>query len=230
MLLPSKIKMFMEEKGFSGKDLREILSDEEQKLVEPLMGNNNYAVYYANASRDQRLFYVGEITEEIEKEAIASAVKKGRIEAKALAEAAGLKLGKNEVHPKVSFDGLSSAAASQRHSRPSNGSRCNDIAREKRSGSHECRPKSSAPRGNREYGFRNRIAQTANLISMPQVILDGFVVKSIPSLRIGNMVRYTIDGNIIARNERGHGDRIHGTSWVGRHWFHGMDTSARVST
>jgi uncharacterized protein YggE len=93
LLLPSRVKMLMDEKGFSGKQFREVLSAEEEKLIEPLMGNNSY--YVQNTLMNyQRLFFVGEMSEDIEKAAIAAAAKKGRAEATLMAESAGLKLGK----------------------------------------------------------------------------------------------------------------------------------------
>ncbi len=93
ILLPSKLKMLIEEKGFSGKQLREVLSAEETKLIEPLMGNQ---AYYAQQNRlkDNRLFYVAEMTDEQERAAFVESVKKATAQANVLAQSAGLRLGK----------------------------------------------------------------------------------------------------------------------------------------
>lgn len=110
LLLPSKIKMLMDEKGFSGKQFREVLTADEQKLIEPLMGNQNYYVQ-PNMLRDQRLFYVAEMTEAIEKAALASATKKGTENARLLAESAGLRLGKlRSIQRTITMDAVTQQA------------------------------------------------------------------------------------------------------------------------
>ena len=93
ILLPSKLKMLIEEKGFSGKQLREVLSAEETKLIEPLIGNQ---VYYAQQNRlkDNRLFYVAEVTDEQERAAFVESVKKATEQANMLAQSAGMRVGK----------------------------------------------------------------------------------------------------------------------------------------
>ncbi len=92
-LLPSKLKLILEEKDFSGNQFREVLSKEEQKLVEPLMGTRNY-FGQATQTRSDDLLYVAEMTEQQEEAALKEAVKKAKSHARVLALAAGLQLGK----------------------------------------------------------------------------------------------------------------------------------------
>jgi len=91
-LLPSKIMMAIDEKDIVGKQSTEVLSDEEQKLIQPLLGNQmNY--YQPNQVGDQRLMFVAEMSEGQEQQALAEAVKSARAQASSLAQAAGLRLG-----------------------------------------------------------------------------------------------------------------------------------------
>ena len=94
ILLPSKIKTMYEKNDLSGTKLRVELAEDEQSLVDPLLGNSNFVSYPVQAAQNNRLFYVGELTDEQEKAAFADAIKKARKQAVLLAESSGLRLGK----------------------------------------------------------------------------------------------------------------------------------------
>jgi hypothetical protein len=94
ILLPSKVKRLYEQKDLAGKKFRVELTDVEQSLVEPLLGSTNYISYPAQASGNNRLFYVGEVSPEQEKAAFAEAVKKAKGQAELIAQGSGLRLGK----------------------------------------------------------------------------------------------------------------------------------------
>ncbi|MCY2984892.1 MAG: SIMPL domain-containing protein [Planctomycetota bacterium] len=94
ILLPSKVKRFYEQKDLTGKKLRVELTDVEQSLVEPLLSSTNYISYPVQASGNNRLYYVGEMSPEQEKAAYAEAVKKAKGQAELIALSSGLRLGK----------------------------------------------------------------------------------------------------------------------------------------
>ena len=94
ILLPSKVKRLYEQKDLTGKKRRIELTDVEQSLVEPLLGSTNYISYPAQASGNNRLYYVGEVSPEQEKNAFAEAVKKAKGQAELIAQGSGLRLGK----------------------------------------------------------------------------------------------------------------------------------------
>jgi hypothetical protein len=95
ILLPSKVKRLYEQKDLTGKKLRAELTEEEQSLVEPLLGNgSSYISYQVQSSPSNRLYYVGEFLPEQEKAAFAEAMKKARAKAELIAQSSGLRLGK----------------------------------------------------------------------------------------------------------------------------------------
>lgn len=94
ILLPSKVKRLYEQKDLAGKKFRVELTDVEQSLVEPLLSSPNYISYPAQASGNNRLFYVGELLPEQEEIAFAEAVKKAKGKAELIAQSSGLRLGK----------------------------------------------------------------------------------------------------------------------------------------
>ncbi len=94
-LLPSKVKRLYEQKDLTGKKLRAELTEEEQSLVEPLLGNgSSYISYQVQSSPSNQLYYVGELLPEQEKAAFAEAMKKARAQAELIAQSSGLRLGK----------------------------------------------------------------------------------------------------------------------------------------
>ena len=94
-LLPSKVKRLYEQKDLTGKKLRAELTEEEQSLIEPLLGNgSSYISYQVQSSPSNQLYYVGELLPEQEKAAFAEAMKKARAQADLIAQSSGLRLGK----------------------------------------------------------------------------------------------------------------------------------------
>ena len=56
ILLPSKVKRLYEQKDLAGKKFRVELTEDEQSLVEPLLGSANYISYPAQTSGNNRIF------------------------------------------------------------------------------------------------------------------------------------------------------------------------------
>lgn len=94
VLLPSKVKRLYEQKDLAGTKLRVELNEDEQSLVEPLLGSSSFVSYQVQSSPSNRLYYVGELLPEQEKAAFAEAMKKAKAQAELIAQASGIRLGK----------------------------------------------------------------------------------------------------------------------------------------
>jgi hypothetical protein len=100
------VKRLYEQKDLTGKKLRAELTEEEQSLVEPLLGNgSSYISYPVQSSPSNQLYHVGELSPEQEKAAFAEAMKKARAQAELLAQSSGLRLGKiRSIHTSTGSD------------------------------------------------------------------------------------------------------------------------------
>ncbi|MBM3963934.1 MAG: DUF541 domain-containing protein [Planctomycetes bacterium] len=94
VLLPSKVKRLYEQKDLTGKKFRVELTEDEQSLIEPLLGSSSYVSFQRPISPSNRLYYVGELLPEQEKAAYAEAMNKARARAELIAQSSGLRLGK----------------------------------------------------------------------------------------------------------------------------------------
>ncbi len=88
ILLPSTIRTAIDKNDLRGRELKVALSEDEQRVIAPLLGGVNV---YSNESRvlDLQMAYVGRMSESQEAEAISEAFKKAEKQAASLAQIMG---------------------------------------------------------------------------------------------------------------------------------------------